>query len=56
MLLGYSDNEFTNMRGYELVHYDDLAYVSSAHQECKCAFFFKKKSNHSKLKMVFFKY
>lgn len=23
------------MGGYDLVHYDDLAYVASAHQECK---------------------
>ena len=54
MLLGYSDNEFTNMRGYELVHYDDLAYVSSAHQECKCAFFFKKKKQSFEIKDGFF--
>jgi len=24
------------MGGYDLVHYDDLAYVASAHQERKC--------------------
>lgn len=35
MLLGYSDSELANMGGYDLVHYDDLAYVASAHQECK---------------------
>lgn len=35
MLLGYSDAELANMGGYDLVHYDDLAYVASAHQECK---------------------
>jgi len=35
MLLGYSDAELTNLGGYDLVHYDDLAYVASAHQECK---------------------
>lgn len=35
MLLGYSDSELSNMGGYDLVHYDDLAYVASAHQECK---------------------
>ncbi|KAI5699302.1 hypothetical protein M8J75_000869 [Diaphorina citri] len=33
MLLGYSDTELANMGGYDLVHYDDLAYVASAHQE-----------------------
>ncbi|XP_072762819.1 uncharacterized protein Ss isoform X2 [Anoplolepis gracilipes] len=33
MLLGYSDAELTNLGGYDLVHYDDLAYVASAHQE-----------------------
>lgn len=35
MLLGYSDSELASMGGYDLVHYDDLAYVASAHQECK---------------------
>lgn len=35
MLLGYSDGELANMGGYDLVHFDDLAYVASAHQECK---------------------
>lgn len=33
MLLGYSDSELANMGGYDMVHYDDLAYVASAHQE-----------------------
>lgn len=33
--MGYSDSELANMGGYDLVHYDDLAYVASAHQECK---------------------
>ncbi|KAJ8937487.1 hypothetical protein NQ314_011877, partial [Rhamnusium bicolor] len=33
MLLGYSDSELASMGGYDLVHYDDLAYVASAHQE-----------------------
>ncbi|XP_060526861.1 aryl hydrocarbon receptor isoform X2 [Cylas formicarius] len=33
ILLGYSDSELANMGGYDLVHYDDLAYVASAHQE-----------------------
>jgi hypothetical protein len=32
--LGYSDSELANLGGYDLVHYDDLAYVASAHQEC----------------------
>lgn len=35
MLLGYSDLELVNKGGYDLVHYDDLAYVASAHQERK---------------------
>lgn len=35
MLLGYADSELANMGGYDLVHYDDLAYVASAHQERK---------------------
>lgn len=38
MLLGYSDTELANLGGYDLVHYDDLAYVASAHQECKYLF------------------
>ncbi|KAF4518359.1 hypothetical protein B566_EDAN007086 [Ephemera danica] len=33
LLLGYSDAELANMGGYHLVHFDDLAYVASAHQE-----------------------
>ncbi|XP_023314736.1 DNA N6-methyl adenine demethylase isoform X2 [Trichogramma pretiosum] len=33
MLLGYSDSELANLGGYDLVHFDDLAYVASAHQE-----------------------
>jgi len=36
LLLGYCDSELANMGGYDLVHYDDLAYVASAHQERKC--------------------
>lgn len=36
MLLGYSDLELANKGGYDLVHYDDLAYVASAHQEREC--------------------
>ena len=34
-LLGYVDSELSNKGGYDLVHYDDLSYVASAHQECK---------------------
>lgn len=34
-MLGYSDNELANMGGYDLVHFDDLAYVASAHSERK---------------------
>ncbi|XP_077290277.1 uncharacterized protein LOC143914060 [Arctopsyche grandis] len=33
LLLGYSDSELANMGGYDLVHYEDLSYVASAHQE-----------------------
>ncbi|XP_018006808.2 uncharacterized protein LOC108664658 [Hyalella azteca] len=33
LLLGYSDLELANKGGYDLVHYDDLAYVACAHQE-----------------------
>lgn len=36
-ILGYADAELVNMGGYDLVHYDDLAYVASAHQERKCS-------------------
>ncbi|XP_022245268.1 aryl hydrocarbon receptor-like [Limulus polyphemus] len=32
-LLGYADTELANKGGYDLVHYDDLAYVANAHQE-----------------------
>lgn len=31
--LGYADSELVNLGGYDLVHFDDLAYVASAHQE-----------------------
>lgn len=37
MILGYSDGELASMGGYSLVHFDDLAYVASAHQERKCS-------------------
>ncbi|UYV81855.1 AHR [Cordylochernes scorpioides] len=32
-ILGYSDSEMAAQGGYDLVHFDDLAYVASAHQE-----------------------
>lgn len=38
-LLGYSDAELSTLGGYDLVHYDDLAYVASAHQERECLAF-----------------
>lgn len=41
MLLGYTDAELANMGGYDLVHYDDLAYVASAHQECEYDFIYQ---------------
>ena len=44
MLLGYSDAELANLGGYDLVHYDDLAYVASAHQERKQALFHSTKN------------
>lgn len=34
-MLGYEDREVFDVGGYDLVHYDDLAYVASAHQERK---------------------
>lgn len=34
-ILGFSDAELASMGGYDLVHFDDLAYVASAHQERK---------------------
>ena len=39
-LLGHSDAELSSLGGYDLVHYDDLAYVASAHQERKLFSFF----------------
>lgn len=38
-LLGYSEQDLLNRGGYDLVHYDDLAYVASAHQERKSSQF-----------------
>ena len=40
MTLGYSDSELATLGGYDLVHYDDLSYIASAHQECKDFYFF----------------
>ena len=34
-MLQYDDEEMSDIGGYDLVHHDDLAYVASAHQECK---------------------
>ena len=34
-VLGFSDGEVANLGIYDLVHPDDLAYVASAHGECK---------------------
>lgn len=34
-MLGHSDAELSSLGGYDLVHFDDLAYVASAHQERK---------------------
>lgn len=51
MLLGYSDSELANMGGYDLVHYDDLAYVASAHQERK---FFLNKQKLTLINIIFF--
>lgn len=31
--MGYTDSELANLGGYDLVHFDDLSYVASAHQE-----------------------
>ena len=39
-LLGYSDSEMSSKGGYDLVHYDDLAYLASAHQERKSIYLF----------------
>ncbi len=40
LVLGYSDNEFTSMSGYELVHPDDLKYYANSHKECMYIFNF----------------
>ena len=41
-MLQYEDEEMSDIGGYDLVHYDDLAYVASAHQECKNKIYFLK--------------
>lgn len=40
LMLGYSDSELAALGGYDLVHYDDLSYISSAHQERKLIKFY----------------
>jgi hypothetical protein len=39
-LLGHSDAELSSLGGYDLVHFDDLAYVASAHQEREWTHFY----------------
>ena len=34
-VLGFNETEFASKGIYDIVHPDDLAYVASAHQECK---------------------
>ena len=41
-MLQYEDDEMSDIGGYDLVHYDDLAYVASAHEERKLIFCHKK--------------
>ena len=45
--MGFSESEFGCQGIYDLVHPDDLAYVASAHAECKLA-----KCVHDKLCMI----
>ncbi|GIX93148.1 aryl hydrocarbon receptor [Caerostris darwini] len=40
-VLGYSDSELADKGCYDLVHYDDLAYVASAHQELPVKLFIR---------------
>lgn len=54
MLLGYSDAELTNLGGYDLVHYDDLAYVASAHQERKYIMFLNYRKLLRAAKIIFY--
>lgn len=37
-MLQFDDEDLSDIGGYDLVHHDDLAYVASAHQECKSNF------------------
>jgi hypothetical protein len=37
-MLQYEDEDMSDIGGYDLVHHDDLSYVSSAHQERKSLF------------------
>lgn len=32
--MGYSDAEFIQTGGYDLIHPDDLKYYANAHKEC----------------------
>lgn len=56
LTLGYSDSELARFSGYDLVHYDDLSYIASAHQECKFTYdalavkYFNKKISFTVLK------
>ena len=34
-MLNYEESEISELGGYDLIHYDDLSYVSQAHQECE---------------------
>ena len=34
--MGYDEEDLARKSVYDLVHFDDLSYVASAHQECKC--------------------
>ena len=33
--MGYTEKEFSQFGGYDLVHMDDLKYYANAHKECK---------------------
>lgn len=37
--LGYTDAEYSQFGGYDLIHPDDLKYYANAHKECKNSFF-----------------
>lgn len=53
-ILGFSDVELANMGGYDLVHFDDLAYVASAHQERKFLITFLSKEIYQQIFLVQF--